>query len=177
MNALLPAGPALGALALLVLSGCAGVQRDTYIRERAGEYVYEKPAAEVIQGAAAMLKEQGYTVRIDPSGLLLMTEWKEEMGASQIASSFSQYMVRGLALDASNSRVQFYRINRSTSGGPNMESTSARNASMVQQGAHSMERSAQQGGARDLAAEFMLMQRLAPEDAKDLEAEATERFK
>lgn len=162
---------------MCLLSGCATVQRDNYIRERAGEYVYELPAAEVVKGAAAMLKEQGYDVKADPSGLVVMTEWKEEMGASQVAASFSQYLVRGLAVDQANSRVQIYRNNRSSSGGPNMESSASKNASMVQQGAHSMERSAQKGGARDLAAEFQLMKRLAPEDAGDLTAEASERFK
>ncbi len=194
------------ALAAPLVAGCATMQKDTFIKEQAGDYVYAMPAAQVWPHVGAMLKEQGYSYREAPERFLLVTEWKEENGASSMAASFSRYMVEGQPIDDEHCRVRFIK-NTMTSrpvGGDDVLTSQQRQAAQATggrsigaadgsgggpegaaryEGSTATVQSGSMGrtgtaaaGVRDLNAEWLLIQRVAPEDAKEIQDEADQKF-
>ncbi len=193
-------------LAVPLVAGCATMQKDAFIKEQAGDYAYAMPVAQVWPHVGAMLKEPGYTYREAPGRFLLVTEWKEENGASSIAASFSRYMVEGQPIDDEHCRVRFIRntMTSQSAGGDAVLSSQQRQASQATggrsigapsegggpegsasaEGATATIQSGSMGrtgtaaaGVRDLNAEWLLMQRVAPEDAKEIQDEADHRFR
>lgn len=163
-----------------LLSGCATRLREAFIQERAGEYVYELPVERVWPHVAALLDEQGYSFKQDLANGQLVTEWKEDMGASSIAASYTRYLVVAARLDGTHCRVQFLRFTRTQGGGAGgYDSSSARIAAATAQAANNAGgvRTRTASRSRDLHAEWLLMQRVAPEDAEELRTAANARFR
>ncbi len=167
-------------LGVALLAGCAAWQKESFIKEHAGNYVYEMPVEQVWPHVRAMLKEQGYTYRELPGRFLLVTEWKEENGASEMGASFSRYMVEGQEIDDTHCRVRFLRNSMTSAQTGDMTMTSterhAARSTAAAQGTSGRAGTAA-SGARDLHAEWLLLQRVVPEDAKEIQDEAGRRFK
>lgn len=202
---------ALATVAVLA-SGCATLQRDTFVRERAGEYVYDRPLAEVWPHVRALLISQGYTPveRSEPSQL--DTEWREEGAGGSGAIRWSRYRVVG-SESGGKSKVVFLKNSRSgTAGTPATvrDDLDNANAGGEEKGTRRTQSSGRykQGdrdgdaeydarpveetrgdsiragekrepvtGARDLAMEWMLLQRVSPEAASSIYAEAEAKFR
>ncbi len=171
-------------LGVALLAGCAALQRESFIKEQAAGYVYEMPIEQVWPHVKTMLKEQGYTYREAPGRFLLVTEWKEENGASELGASFSRYMVEGQKLDDTHCRVRFLRNTMTSAPTGDMTMTSTqRHAIQATASANAAARGTPgragtaAAGARDLHAEWLLMQRVVPEDAEEIQDEADRRFK
>ncbi len=181
----------------VLLAGCATWQKENFVKEQAGVYVYEMPVEQVWPQARAMLTEQGYTYRELPGRFLAVTEWKEENGSSEMGASFSRYMVEGQKIDDTHCRVRFLRNTMLSAPTGDMamtsterhaaQSTAAANAAAQGTAGRAGPAATAQGragrtataaeGVRDLHAEWLLMQRVVPEDAEEIQDEADRRFK
>lgn len=180
------------ALALPGVSGCAGANRETYMREHAGEHVYAMPMPQVWAAAKALLTEEGYSGREVRGGWGYVTEWKESGSGSSISDNSSRYLLEGKELSPTRSTVRFTKITRSAgasaSGLGQSESTHAGSARMAMQNADSSAMPAASGtdgiggkstltsGARDLEMEWKLLRRLDPPAASAIEGEAKQKY-
>lgn len=162
---------------LWVLTGCATVQRDSFIHQEVSDYVYDLPATEVWRHARALLAEHGYSFREAPKGFLLTTEWQEEMGGSQIAASFTRYLVEAVPLGSAHTRIRFIRNTVTRGGGPGVVEGKRyiADARAYAEGTHRNVSTA--ANERDLHMEWLLLRRAAPEDAADLQALAEARYR
>lgn len=167
---------AFGACVLL-LAGCAAAQRESFIQQEVGEYVYERPASEVWPHAKALLEEEGYSYKEAPNGFLLATEWQEEMSGSKIAASFTRYLVEAVPLGPSRSRIRFLRNTMTMGGGPGVVEGKrhVQDARAYAQG-HFLGGTRTAAGSRDLRMEWLLMRRAAPDDAAELQTVAEQRY-
>lgn len=84
-----------GVLGLILLSGCAAMQRESRAREFAAEHVYPLPLAEVWPHAVALLSAQGYTSHRAAGEHLLETDWKQEVSGARESGAWSRYVVVG----------------------------------------------------------------------------------
>lgn len=186
----------LVAASCLALTGCVALQKDALIRSKVADYAYQMPIEDVWPGVTALLKDEGYQFNEDPASYVLTTDWKEEMGGSKVSGVWTRYMVQGARLDDARSKVRFMRESKTsyddkeklrTQGNdfrkeqedPDQKQpgyTVAQLAYMSQNNTGSLKRGAsdntQQGLTRDLHMEWMLIQRLAPEHAHQIEASA-----
>jgi hypothetical protein len=76
-------------------AGCVTVQRDNFARERAGEYIYQRPLSEVWPHVVALLVAQGYSTLPATQPDQLETEWKEEATCEGCAVTYSRYQAMG----------------------------------------------------------------------------------
>jgi len=164
---------------VLLLTGCAGLQREGFIHEQAGDFIYDVPVEQVWPHVLTLIEEQGFSFREDRSRHLLTTEWREEMSSSSIAASFTRYLVEAVKLDASHTRVRVFRNSMSMSGGPGVVegrryAEAARNYANAPASGR-LARSAT--GTRDLRMEWELLQRVSPTDAAELQQVAEARFR
>lgn len=193
---------ALAAAAALPLAACVAVQKDTSVRAQLADYAYPLPPEEVWPGVTGLLKEHGYPFVEDPSTFVLATDWKEEMGGSEVSGVWTRYLVQGTRLDDDRSAIRFLRESKTAHDekrhqaglGDNgnapakeflesregYEGTSASTLSYLSQNnAGSLKRGAvdatHQGLTRDFHMEWLLLQRLAPEHARALEGQASRR--
>lgn len=183
---------ALALLALLAASGCAASNRDTFVRERAGEHVYNRPMAEVWAAAKQLLTDDGYTGRESKGQWVYVTEWKDADGQASVGSRFTRYLVEGKELGPNKSVVRFTQVLRATGStgagvGDTERSTHSGMASMRGSGEAGADatggvpqsgqegigpRSALATGKRDLTMEWRLLQKLEPTTAGAIESEA-----
>jgi hypothetical protein len=191
------------AVALAALSlACSGVQRDTFVRQKAAEYVYPLPVEKVWPHVRALMDEQGYSYREDGSGRALTTEWKEEMSTSRIAASWSRYLVEARTEGTTRTAIRFIRFSRSAGGGdgalrePNQGISTPQEEPIHDPGEGQMAAvdSASRGdpdtrmgdltrksvsdrgannGIRDTKFEWLLLQKVEPDVARGIEAAAT----
>lgn len=164
-------------LGLTLLLGCAAAQRDSFIHQEVSDYVYELPAREVWPHAKALLAEEGYAFKEAPNRFLLTTEWQEEMGGSQIAASYTRYLVEAVPLGRGQCRVRFIRNSVTMGGGPGVvEGKRYRaDARSYAQGQH--RNVSTNAGSRDLHMEWLLLRRAAPQDAAELQSLAEARYR
>jgi hypothetical protein len=182
----------LAILGLLAASGCAASNRETFMRERAGEHVYERPMPEVWAAAKQLLTEDGYTGREVQGGWVYVTEWKDASGESSVGSRFTRYLVEGKELGPTRSIVRFTVVMRATgstgAGAGNTEPST--HAGMAQLGgsgeagsdpASAVPQPGSEGrgpksalatGKRDLEMEWRLLKKLDPGKARNIEGEA-----
>lgn len=188
------------ALLALFLFGCAGLQRDSFVRERAAEFVYTRPLREVWTHVAALLSTQGYALHATEDPLVLETDWREELTGSTAATVWTRYQVIG---KESNRRCAI-RILRSTRSGDSTndrrsdarmpaadtsDSISAQRAAAMRS-APSEEpsdgkpetvrdsgKAAKVSGTRDLSLEWVLLQRVDPDAAARIYSDAEARFR
>lgn len=166
-------GILMGAAALL---GCAGMQREGYVKERTAQHVYAMPLAEIWPVAKALLREKGFVGRDSGAGRY-ETEWREDMGASAMAASWTRYLLVGHDLPDGGSQLLAFKATRSS---PTRTPMTAQESERhrVQSNARSMQRSGgARTGSRDLAFEWELLERIEPGVAAALRREAEERFR
>jgi len=189
------------ALLAVFLFSCAGVQRDSFVRERAAEFVYARPLREVWPHVAALLSAQGYAVHATEDPLVVETDWREELTGSTAATVWTRYQVTGKESDGRCA----VRILRSTRSGDSTddrradaripavdrsESISAQRAGAMQITPSSSEpgdakpetvrdsgKEAKVSGTRDLSLEWMLLQRVDPDAAAKIYSDAEARFR
>lgn len=180
---------ALTFIALLAGPGCASSNRETFMRERAAEHVYERPMPEVWAAAKQLLTDQGYTGREVQGGLVFVTEWKDVSGESSVGSRFTRYLVEGKVLGPTRSIIRYTQVMRATgstgagvgntepsthSGMGNIRpSAEGEGSPMPQPGSEGRgPQSALASGKRDLEMEWKLLQKLEPAKARNIESEA-----
>lgn len=180
---------ALAVLALIAGSGCAASNRETFMRDRAAEHVYERPMAEVWAAAKQLLTDEGYTGREGQGGYVYVTEWKDVSGESSVGSRFTRYLLEGRELGPSKSIIRYTQVMRATGStgagiGSTEPSTHAGMASLNAGGESeggAMPTSGSEGrgpksalasGKRDLEMEWKLLQKLEPAKARNIESEA-----
>jgi hypothetical protein len=111
-----PASVALIAALAWAAGGCAAmtaITRDTYIRDRTAQVVYPMPLEEVWPAARELLSEQGYNGIEAPGSYQYESEWREEMGPSRIAGTFTKYLVQGTRMPNDHCRVVFIKVVKS----------------------------------------------------------------
>ena len=184
---------ALALMAPLASTGCAAQNRETFMRESAGDYVYRRPLPEVFTAAKALLAEDGFTGREEQGGANFVTEWKGDGGDSSVSARFTRYLVRGQALGPSKSIIRFFIVQRSRSsaaGGINDPQAST-HTGMSGLGTGEAEggpapQSSQEGigqkasissnGQRDPSMEWRLLQKVEPAHANKIEADAFRQY-
>ena len=183
---------ALAVLGLLAVSGCAAANRETFLRERAGEHVYERPMADVWAAARQLLTDEGYSGRGGQQGWVYVTEWKETAGNASVGARFMRYLVEGRELGPSRSIIRFTAVLRATGStgagiGPEDRSTHGGIGNVAGSGEAGAEpkppmrtsdpeglgpKSQLASGQRDLEMEWKLLQRVEPAKAGKIESEA-----
>jgi hypothetical protein len=182
-------------MAPLASTGCAAQNRETFMRESAGDYVYRRPLPEVFAAAKALLAEDGFTGREEQGSANFITEWKGDGGESSVSARFTRYLVRGQALGPSKSIVRFFIIqrSRSSSAGGISDPQGSTHTGMSSLGGGAAEgeggpapQSSQEGigqkaaissnGQRDLTMEWRLLQKVEPAHAKKIEADAYRQY-
>lgn len=162
-------------VAVSLVASCAGQTRETYLQEKAGEFVFEKPLKEVWPHVKALLKEQGYSWQDNPRQAFIRTEFKEDTGSSAMSTSFTRYAVEGFAIDQNRSRIRIMRNSMTSSNSGEMSDPRAATAGYANANAAGRA-GGNASGSRDLKMEWQLIQRAAPEQAAKLEAEAAQKF-
>ncbi len=110
--------------AVVLVSGCATVQRENFARDRAAEISYAKPVAEVWPEVVALLSEKGFHSKQDPDSFTLETEWKVWNPSSRMTAQYAKYVAIARTLPNQRVIVRFYRNTKSAEG---VEQTAQRN--------------------------------------------------
>lgn len=180
-------------------AGCATTQRDNFARERAGEYVYQRPLAQVWPHVVALLVAQGYSPLPATQPDQLETEWKEEATCEGCALRYSRYQAlgkeaggRSIVRFVKGTRVGAVREGATLTAGEEKKDQDIRetergrkmhqgtrtdgdlddgpaNLSAARVNAHKGEKAS---GARDLGMEWLLLQRVEPKAAAAIYQEA-----
>jgi hypothetical protein len=150
--------------ALALTTGCASNRREAYLHDKAGTHVYRKPVAEVWPKARELLAEEGYSVMEAKGGFEMQTDWLMQGAPSSLGTSYARYLVRGIEKGPGQCVVEFHRQNRVQSQAAHDTSTGETAKEGIGTDSNSL--------ARDYAMEWKLLQRVDPEAAKSLEAEA-----
>lgn len=137
-------------------SGCASTRRDAYIQDKASQYVYRKPIAEVWPQVRALLQEKELPLREAPGAYEIGTDWTMLGSPSSLGTSYVRYLVRGKQPSPVSCSVEILRQNRTQSGEGPAGNTGNDSSSMT----------------RDREMEWELLQRVDPEGAKALLEEA-----
>ncbi|RYZ36200.1 MAG: hypothetical protein EOO71_32700 [Myxococcaceae bacterium] len=151
----------------LAFTGCAARRQQAYLEDKAQGHVYRKPIAEVWPEALALVKDKGFSVMKGKEGFEAQTEWLQTSAASSLGTSFARYLVRGYERGPGQSAIEFRRQDRSdsrsadnTDGRPTApaEATTGPSASQM---------------TRDTQMEWELLQKVDPDAAAALKAEAS----
>jgi uncharacterized lipoprotein len=156
-------------LAIATLAtGCAAARREAYVQERASQYVYRKPIAEVWPEVRMLLKEKDLPIREAPGAYEISTDWYTVGAPSTLGTNYVRYLVRGKQSSAAMCSVEIFKQNRvetaqsSSAARDNQREASGTDTSNLQ---------------RDRELEWELLQRVDPEGAKALRAEAEKAIK
>ncbi|HSP78753.1 MAG TPA: hypothetical protein VLQ93_09505 [Myxococcaceae bacterium] len=149
--------------AAVLVTGCAATRRQAYIQEKASQYVYGKPLAEVWPQVRTLLQQKDLPLREAPGTYEIATDWHQVGAPSTLGTSFVRYLVRGREAGPARSAVEVFRQNRTVSGPGAMDSRTGQ-AQEIGNDTTSMQ--------RDHELEWELLQRVDPEGAQALEAEA-----
>lgn len=181
----------------LFATGCATMTKDTFILESAGAHTFEADSPEILDEAEKILKERGFSVRRSAEQHALVSEWREEIaGNSTVAGAMTRYMVEVFPVAPRQCRV---RVTRNSA---NSQAAQSVGGSLLQEDGEGQGQevndnramaaareyaSGAQGGSRravnnatqtrDLAFEWELMKRMEPDDARELETVASEKFR
>ncbi len=165
----------LGVMALSLVTACAGPSRETFLQEKAGEFMFNKPLKEVWPHVKTLLREDGYSWQDNPSQAFIRTEFKEDTGSSAMSTSSTRYSVEGYAIDVGHSRVRIMRNSVAGAGTEGMGDPRAQATAYA--GPNAGRAAGTASASRDLKMEWRLIQRASPEQAAQLEAEADAKFK
>ncbi|QSQ10950.1 hypothetical protein [Myxococcus landrumensis] len=95
-----------------VMTGCATWRSDLDIPDR--EAVYDQPLEAVWPEIREFFTRNELSFREDRGSMVLETEWRQEFGGSRIAGFFHRYMVVGRRETPTSSKLQIFRITKST---------------------------------------------------------------
>ncbi|WP_342375857.1 hypothetical protein NVS55_31875 [Myxococcus stipitatus] len=176
-------GVCLSGVVLVLLAGCASSLRQNYLRDKAGEHVYRKTLPDIWPGVKEALKARGYSWKEMPGRYVLETEWLDSGGGALGPASASRYLVEGLTLAQGGTLLRVMRGNRlaqQVSTGYVTQELATGGSTRAQEEQAQARVSATTSGvlpteqsyARDLELELLLLQRLDPEAASRLEADA-----
>jgi hypothetical protein len=179
---------ALFVIGLFSMTGCAAQNRETYMRDRAAAFVYQRPMAEVWTAAKQLLADDGYSGREVKGGWVFLTEWKEDVAGASVGGRLTRYLVEGRELGPKQSLIRFTSVLRSTgsasagignadqgthAGMSSLPVTGGEGTGVPQPGQEGIgQKAGLDGGKRDLEMEWRLLQKLEPAQAKAIEAEA-----
>lgn len=182
-----PLAVPLLALAVVATAGCSAWRRENHLRDRAGQHVYQQPLEAVWPQAMQLIREEGYTGKEVPGAFLYQSEWKEELAGA--VTHYTRYLVEGRPAQGAGCTVHFIKVTRSSGGGApggarqaediNLESARSPGSQAGMAGSEqnkaaplSAGATPPRGGSRDLMMEWRLLQRVDPERAGAIEAEA-----
>jgi len=153
--------------ALALTTGCAANRRETYLQEKAGTHVFRQPIAEVWPKAKELITEEGFSVMEAKGGFEMQTDWQMQGAPSSLGTSYARFLIRGIERGPGQCSVEFMKQTR-------IESQAAHDTNTGK----SMEGAGNASGSmsRDHALEWKLIQKVDPEAAKTLEAEAAQKF-
>jgi hypothetical protein len=157
----------LFALATLA-TGCAASRREAYVQEKASQYVYRKPIAEVWPQVRMLLKEKDLPLRESPGAFEISTDWHMVGAPSTLGTNYVRFLVRGKQPTPSMCSVEIFRQNRVESGQGPVDSRTGQRQSLGTDSTNLQ---------RDMELEWELLQRVDPEGAKSLRAEAEKAIK
>ncbi|MBZ4422125.1 hypothetical protein [Myxococcus sp. RHSTA-1-4] len=171
------AGVCLAIAMLMVLTGCSGSLRKNYMRDKAAEHVYRKPLAEIWPRVHEVMNDKGYSWRENPGRYVLETEWRESGGGTLGPTTSSKFLVEGVSRADGGCVLRVQRLDRTTQEiGTNYTDgvvrTRTERAVAISGGGARSSLPTQQTFARDLQMELELLQRIDPEAAARLEADA-----
>ncbi len=108
---------AIAALSVL-LGACASAGREARLDDAMRGHVYERPLAEVLAEARAMLEEQGFRFREEEANGIhvVATDWLGEDEASAQAARWTRLLVLGKSLGERRSLVHIYSAVRVAGG-------------------------------------------------------------
>jgi hypothetical protein len=170
-------GVLLAVATLLALSGCAGTRRENFQRDQAAAHVYRKPLVELWPQVKAVLQEKGYSWRESSGRFVLETEWRDAGDGTLGTATSYRYLVEGYTRPSGGTILRVMRAERTSQDiGSNYRSGVVRTRSDMAGAVASSNTSgklpAERRSARDLQLELELLQRLDPEAAAKLEADA-----
>ncbi len=149
-------------------AGCAASRREAYIQDKARQYVYRKPIAEVWPQVRMLLKEKDLPLREAPRAYEISTDWHQVGAPSTLGTNYVRYLVRGKQPSPVLSTVEIFKQNRTEAGpGP----VDARTGQRREIGTDTTNL------VRDTELEWELLQRVDPEGAKALREEAEKNVK
>ncbi|RKG76566.1 hypothetical protein D7W79_17490 [Corallococcus exercitus] len=150
----------------LAFSGCAARRQQAYLEDKAMGHVYRKPIAEVWPAAVALLQEKGFSLMKGQTGFEATTEWLMTSAPSSLGTAYARYHVRGTERGPGQCSVEFRRQDRSESRAA--DDTTGRGKDMGESavGAGNSQMK------RDSELEWELLQKVDPEAASALQAEA-----
>ncbi|MFP2932244.1 hypothetical protein ACLESO_45225 [Pyxidicoccus sp. 3LG] len=171
------AGVCLAVATLLAVTGCSGSLRRNYMRDKAAHHVYRKELAEVWPQVQQVLREKGYSWRENPGRFVLETEWLDSGGGTLGPTTSSRFLVEGVRLASGGSVLRVMRGERTSQDiGVGYTDGQVRTRADVQaalQGNGGRGKlPTEQRYFRDLVLELELLQRIDPEGASRLEADA-----
>ncbi|ATB35512.1 hypothetical protein CYFUS_000925 [Cystobacter fuscus] len=149
--------------AVLFAAGCASSRREMYIQEKASGYVYRKPMAEVWPQVRSLLKEKELPIREAPGAFEIATDWAMVGAPSSLGTNYVRYYVRGKQPSPVLSAVEIFRQNRTESGPGPVDSRTGQRQALGTDTTNM---------TRDRELEWELLQRVDPEGARALRAEA-----
>ena len=157
-------------LSLLLLAaaslavGCATARRENYIQDKASNYVYHKPLAEIWPEVRSVLSAHDVPMRESPGAFEISSDWQPVGAPSALGTNYVRYLVRGKQPTPVTSTVEILRQNRTEAGkGP----TDSQTGQVGDVGTDST------NVTRDREMEWELLQRVDPAGAKALREEAT----
>lgn len=164
-------------LAALALAGCSSSLRNNYMRDEASRHVYRKELVEIWPVVHQVLKERGYSWRENPGRFVLETEWRESGGGTLGVTTSSRFLVEGVRVASGGVALRVTRLDRtSQSIGVGYTDGVVRNprdrAAAINGSSASGTLPTEKRSSRDLELELVLLQRIDPEAAARLEAEA-----
>jgi uncharacterized lipoprotein len=154
--------------AVTLAAGCTASRRQAYVEEKTQQHVYRKPIAEVWPQVRLLLKEKGFPMREAPGAYEISTDWQMVGAPSSLGTSYVRYLVRGKQPSPVLSTVEVLRQNRTESGQTPVDPRSGQRRDIGNDTSSLV---------RDLELEWELLQRVDPEAAKALQAEAEKAFK
>jgi uncharacterized lipoprotein len=164
-----PLSLSLVLLALATLAtGCAASRREAFVQEKASQYVYHKPMAEVWPQVRMLLKEKDLPIREAPGTFEISTDWHMVGAPSTLGTNYVRYLVRGKQPTPAICAVEIFKQNRVESGQGPMDARTGQRGSLGNDSTNLQ---------RDMELEWELLQRVDPEAAKSLRAEAEKNIK
>ncbi|RKI46237.1 hypothetical protein D7X55_37170, partial [Corallococcus sp. AB049A] len=104
-------------VALTVMAvGCAHSKRAPEAELPKYEHVFQKPLTEALAVTRQLLEEQGYTFEDTEDPNQLVTTWSDPGRAGSRNTTFTRYLVTGIAVAPRQSVVRIFRMTQQTTG-------------------------------------------------------------
>ena len=145
------------------LGGCAASRRELYVQEKASGHVYTRPMSEVWPQVRSLLREKELPMREAAGAFEIATEWLMVGAPSSLGTNYVRYYVRGKQPTPVTCAVEIFRQNRTEAGQGPVDARTGQRQSLGTDATNM---------TRDRELEWELLQRVDPEGARALRAEA-----